>query len=252
MSTPPFRRFLGACVAGLGLLPVPDATAAFRAYLASTGSDANPCTLTQPCRLLPAALAAVDEGGDIWMLDSANYNTGTVWVQKSVTILAVPGALGSVVANAGTGMIVYGTGIRVTLRNVAFRNMADAQHTGLLVANAAHTTLDGVTMTGLGGGLDVQSGDFTVTGSRFTEVGTAIVVEGASSGTVVRTRVTGPCPGASGTQPCFSGIQARPMPDTNAVRLSIADSEVSGCQVAYFLSTGTDVRMSVEIGRAHV
>ena len=50
----------------------------FRAYLASDGSDTHPCTLAQPCRLLPAALAAVASGGEIWMLDSANYNTDVV------------------------------------------------------------------------------------------------------------------------------------------------------------------------------
>ena len=64
----------------------------FRAYLASTGSDAHPCTLHFPCRLLPAALAVVANGGEIWMLDSANYNTGPVSITKSVTIQAVPGA----------------------------------------------------------------------------------------------------------------------------------------------------------------
>ena len=44
----------------------------FRTYLASYGSDTNPCSVTAPCRLLPAALNAVADGGDIWMLDSAN------------------------------------------------------------------------------------------------------------------------------------------------------------------------------------
>jgi hypothetical protein len=73
----------------------------FRAYLASDGNDANPCTLAQPCRLLPAALAAVASFGEIWMLDSANYNTATVTIGKSVSILAVPGAVGSVVASGG-------------------------------------------------------------------------------------------------------------------------------------------------------
>jgi hypothetical protein len=62
----------------------------FRAYLAPDGLDANPCTLAAPCRLLPAALAAVTDGGEIWMLDSANYNAGPVNVAKSVSILAVP------------------------------------------------------------------------------------------------------------------------------------------------------------------
>ena len=70
----------------------------FRSYIASDGSDANPCTLPQPCRLLPAALAAVADGGEIWMLDSANYNTGPVTIGKSVAILAVPGAVASVLS----------------------------------------------------------------------------------------------------------------------------------------------------------
>jgi len=69
----------------------------FRAYLASDGNDGNPCTLYAPCRLLPAALNAVADGGEIWMLDSANYNTSTVVISKSVSILAVPGVVGSVV-----------------------------------------------------------------------------------------------------------------------------------------------------------
>ena len=73
----------------------------FRSYVSSAGNDANPCTLSAPCRLLPAALVAVNDGGEIWMLDSANYNTGPVNIDKSVTILAIPGAVGSVLAIGG-------------------------------------------------------------------------------------------------------------------------------------------------------
>jgi hypothetical protein len=90
----------------------------FRAYLAPTGSDANPCTLPAPCRLLPAALAAVASGGEIWMLDSANYNTGPVNITKSVTILAVPGALGSVLAIGGNAIDITTAGVAVVLRNL--------------------------------------------------------------------------------------------------------------------------------------
>jgi hypothetical protein len=90
----------------------------FRAYLAPTGSDSNPCTLPAPCRLLPAALTAVASGGEIWMLDSANFNTSTVNVTKSVTILAVPGALGSVVAAGGPAFRIATAGVKVALRNL--------------------------------------------------------------------------------------------------------------------------------------
>jgi len=90
----------------------------FRAYLAPDGSDANPCTLQQPCRLLPAALTTVADGGEIWMLDSANYNSSPVNITKSVTILAVPGALGSVVATGGNAINIATAGVKVALRNL--------------------------------------------------------------------------------------------------------------------------------------
>ena len=99
----------------------------FRAYLASDGSDTNTCTLSQPCRLLPAALTAVVDGGEIWMLDSANYNTATVSITKSVSILAVPGAVGSIVAlNGGPAVSIATSLLRVTLRNLSIGPLAGA------------------------------------------------------------------------------------------------------------------------------
>jgi hypothetical protein len=91
----------------------------FRAYVASDGSDSNPCTLPLPCRLLPKALTTILDGGEIWMLDSANYNTGTVIIPKSVTILAIPGAVGSVVSTGTTDAIsIAAPNAKVTLRNL--------------------------------------------------------------------------------------------------------------------------------------
>jgi hypothetical protein len=112
---------LVACIAALvAFVACPTAHALlFRAYVASDGLDTNPCTLQQPCRLLPAALTAVADGGEIWMLDSANYNTGQVNITKSVTILAVPGALGSLVATGGGDAInINAASIAVSLRNL--------------------------------------------------------------------------------------------------------------------------------------
>src|SRR4051812_32948641 len=100
------KRFLQAftlCVAALG---APSAQAQlFRAYLSISGNDTNPCTLQAPCRLLPAALAAVADGGEVWMLDSGNYNTSVVSINKSVSIIAVPGQVGSLVATGGVSAI---------------------------------------------------------------------------------------------------------------------------------------------------
>jgi hypothetical protein len=96
----------------------------FRTYLASTGLDTNPCTRPAPCRLLPAALAAVADGGEIWMLDSANYNTATVTIGRSVSILAVPGAVGSILAIGGPAVSIAADNLKVALRNLVIVPLA--------------------------------------------------------------------------------------------------------------------------------
>jgi len=111
----------------------------FRAYVASSGNDANPCTVVAPCRLLPAALNAVATGGEIWMLDSANYNAGTVNIAKDVTILAIPGAVGSIVAVGGNAAVNVTSG-RVVFRNVVVTaNAVNPGFVGINVAPSAFT-----------------------------------------------------------------------------------------------------------------
>jgi hypothetical protein len=124
----------------------------FRAYLDSTGSDANPCTLQQPCRLLPAALSAVANGGEIWMLDSANFNTAPVTVNKSVSILAVPGAVGSVVANGGPALTINSTGLSISLRNLVIVPLPGTGATsGVYMTGASTLTIDGCLLANLPG-----------------------------------------------------------------------------------------------------
>jgi hypothetical protein len=117
----------------------------FRAYLAPSpaGNDANPCTLPAPCRLLPAALAAVADGGEIWMLDSANYNTATVNITKSVSILAIPGAVGSVVAVGGPAISITAPGLRVALRNLVIVPLpASGAVNGINVTGTSSLTIE--------------------------------------------------------------------------------------------------------------
>ena len=120
----------------LSIAPLASQAQLFRAYLASSGNDANPCTVSQPCRLLPAALGAVADGGEIWMLDSANYNQGTVLVTKSVSILVVPGQIGSIVAVAGTPAMTIPASVSVGLRNVVFAGNVNNPGTHGLVVSA--------------------------------------------------------------------------------------------------------------------
>jgi hypothetical protein len=128
--------FAGSAQAGL-----------FRTYIASTGSDSNPCTLQLPCRLLPAAIAAVNSGGEIWMLDSANYNTGPVTVDRSVSILAIPGVMGSVVGNGGDAIVITSGSVGVSLRNLTILNLAGANH-GINLSGGGKISIEGCEIYG--------------------------------------------------------------------------------------------------------
>jgi hypothetical protein len=157
-------------VLAAALLLVPPVANAqlFRAYLASYGSDANPCSVSQPCRLVPAALALVAPGGEIWMLDSANFNIGTVSLTKSVTIMAVPGQVGSIVAVAGLPAIDISTSVTVSLRNVSITSNANSPggH-GIVISNGVLNIEDSV-IAGLPGAGILATGVSTAVNIRGT------------------------------------------------------------------------------------
>jgi len=146
------RRTLHAPLLATALLALAasfDASAAFRTYVASDGSDANNCSLLTPCRLLPAALAAVDVGGEIWMLDSANFNTGNVVINKSVSILAIPGQVGSVVASNADAITINAAGAKVVLRNLRVVNLLGATNNGVTLGNGSLLTIQDTEFFGI-------------------------------------------------------------------------------------------------------
>ena len=206
--------------------PLLAATAAnaqlFRAYLASDGNDANPCTLAQPCRLLPAALTAVASGGEIWMLDSANYNTATVAIAKSVSILAVPGAVGSVVAVGGPAISIAASSLTVALRNLVIVPLPGGggtfgvHMTGASVLTIEHSLIanlssNGVYVAGTG---KVKVADTIIRNNSAV----AVALQNGASGTISRTQMLG---NGSG------GILALSTAATTTT-VSMSDSVISG------------------------
>src|SRR6185437_807902 len=143
---------------------------------------ANDCTLPHPCRLLPKALTMITDGGEIWMLDSANYNTGQVNITRSVTILAIPGALGSVVATGGGDAIFIGTaGIRVTLRNLVIVWLGSGND-GIGVNAAAELDIEDCeisNMTGSGISAFDASAKVRVTSTRLRSNNIGVYARGA-------------------------------------------------------------------------
>jgi hypothetical protein len=196
MRTPPSRGLLPILAAAfLAFAPVPAGAQLFRAYLAPNGSDANACTLPAPCRLLPAALNAVADGGEIWMLDSANYNTGPVNVTKSVTILAVPGAVGSVIAANGSAINISTPGVKVALRNLVIVPLPGAGGTtGIFMGAGAGLTVENCLIANLPQfGIDVSTAasvrvaDTTIRDNA----GHGLLLQSGARATVTRVTVSG-------------------------------------------------------------
>jgi len=241
MKVPSFRGFLVATFSSLVLMGSGSAHAIFRAYLSVTGSDANPCTVTAPCRLLPAALTAVDVGGEIWMLDSANFNTSTVSITKSVTILAIPGELGSVVGNGGGALSINGQGIEVTLQNLNILGLPGAfADIGVNINNAAkvnvvNCNISRFTGNGSNGlGIWVNAGANTpkvnVIGSIIRGNAHGIVVAGNGSATISKTHVIG-----------NSGNGIWVVSGTGNANVHVSDSVSSGNANGFVASGGASV-----------
>jgi len=212
----------------------------FRSYLASDGDDANACTLLAPCRLLPRALTAVADGGEIWMLDSANFNTGQVDVEKSVTILAIPGALGSVVATGfGSALNIATPGVKVTLRNLVLKHLTSSNN-GINFYQGAELDIADCEISNMtNAGLSA-----TAAGGRVTIRNTVVRGSGAVStrgihidGTLVAS-LDGVHANGNGL-----GIDVR-----GGAQVAIGNSVISGnAQYGVWVSTGTGaVRVAIE------
>jgi hypothetical protein len=130
--------FLG-CAAGAASAAAPQ-----RAFVASGGNDANPCSLALPCRSLATAIAAVAASGEVVVLDSAGY--GSVTIAKSVTIGVPGGVHAGITAFSGAGVTVDGVGIAVALRGLTIVALGGV--TGIAVTNAASVQIDDCRISG--------------------------------------------------------------------------------------------------------
>jgi hypothetical protein len=188
------RAAVVSCVALFGLFVSGGAFAGlFRAYLSTNGKDSNPCTVPQPCRLLPAALAAVTDGGEIWLLDSANYNTSTVNISKSVTIVAVPGAVGSVVATAGNAITINAPGVHVTLRNLVVVPLGISSD-GIFFQNGAELDVEECHISGVGSAAIEASASGSVLRIRDTvlrNAGIGLLINGPLTATIDHAHIAG-------------------------------------------------------------
>jgi len=126
-------------LAVLALMFVASATATqaatLRAFVSSTGNDANAatnCAQTAPCRTFAGAFPTVTAGGELIALDTAGYGP-IASINKAITIATIPGATAFVVVAGGTNGFTVNAGASdlVRIRNVNFNGSGAAGTTGL-------------------------------------------------------------------------------------------------------------------------
>jgi hypothetical protein len=89
-----------------------------RVFVASYGSDSNPCTFGSPCKTFQNAVDTVAAGGEVTAIDSAGF--GTISISHSVTItspngieagIATPSGGTAITINADTNDIINLNGL---------------------------------------------------------------------------------------------------------------------------------------------
>src|SRR5260370_29751704 len=103
------RRFIYGSMFFVALLGTTARGQAPRTFVASTGSDGNPCSRFAPCRTFQSALNAVAVGGEVVALDSAGFGSNLT-INKSVAITASPGVFAGIVVFTGHGIDINAAG----------------------------------------------------------------------------------------------------------------------------------------------
>jgi len=127
------------------------AAARDRVFVASYGSDSNPCTFGSPCKTFQQAVNVVAAGGEVTAIDSAGF--GPINITKPVTITSPDGVEAGIVPNPGSPAISINTTGDVFLRGLTIEGN-DSGTDGITLSSAAtlgiircvirHFTHDGI------------------------------------------------------------------------------------------------------------
>jgi hypothetical protein len=118
-----------------------------RTFVASTGSDANLCSIAAPCRGFARAMTQTSSGGEIIVLDSAGY--GVVTITRSVSIIAPAGVYSGISVSSGhNGVTVNAPGAIVVLRGLSINGQGG--DIGISLLAAARLRVENCVVSGMG------------------------------------------------------------------------------------------------------
>ena len=93
------------------------AWAAPTTFVSGKGSNANACSLTAPCRTFAKAISKTDLGGEVVVLNSADY--GPVTITKSISIIAPQGVYAAINVLSGNGITINAGTSTVVLKGLS-------------------------------------------------------------------------------------------------------------------------------------
>ena len=118
-----------------------------RTFVASTGSDANPCSIAAPCRGFARAITQTVSGGEVIVVDSAGY--GPVTITKSVSVIAPPGIYAGISVPSGDGVTVNAPAATVVLRGLSISGQGTGRY-GIFLEAAGRLRIENCVVSGLG------------------------------------------------------------------------------------------------------
>ena len=234
-------RRLACATAIAALFACTVTNAAQRAFVSSTGSDANVgtgCLLTGPCRTFQTAHAAVDPGGEILALDGAGF--GAVTITKSVSIIANPGVYAGISAASGNAVTVATAAVNVRLSGIKMNGLGATN--GISMTNGASLTVENCTIAGFTSrGIEVlTAATVRVVDSLFTNnVVAGLYLTGGAKADVVNSRFFASQAGVSLNEQTTAGTVT-----TAAITGSIASRNNYGF-LAVVNGVASTVRMSI-------
>ena len=122
-----------------------------RTFVASYGSDSNPCTFGSPCKTFQQAVNVVAVGGEVTAIDSAGF--GPINITQAVTITSPDGVEAGIVPNPGGNAITINTTGDVFLRGLTIEgnnsgvdgiNESGGGTLGIVHCVIRHFTHDGI------------------------------------------------------------------------------------------------------------
>jgi hypothetical protein len=213
-----------------------------RVFVASYGSDSNPCTFGSPCKTFQNAVNVVAAGGEVTAIDSAGF--GPINITKSVTITSPNGVEAGIAAAANADAIDINAGNtdKVSLQGLTLDGTNIGNNGIVFSSGGALEVVNCTVRSFLSDGLSVVSNallefpqSLTVSNSRFVDNWEGIYIEvdsvGAVSADFDRTSLSGNA---------NLGLYAYGLNGIGAITIGMTDSVASHNGDGIYVLSGAD------------